>query len=225
MITFSDFSERLARGQLKSTSAVDEKVSRGEIVPEYTDTILSLTNQGLIDISTRLPLISRQIDLVFQDGKTMYAMDESGVGDYLDDSETQEFMPDDFVAVLDIWDDSGDSHPHDTNGHIMTPSYNTLRFTKAKMAELGEKVRIRYQSKHAGIDEDANIDIPPNLITALQLFVSSLYISHMGGEEHSNKGDKYFGAYLNHLGTDEMKNLSQTSEVEEDTRLSDRGFV
>lgn len=225
MITFSQFCERLARGQLKSTSAVDETISRGEIVPEFMDTVLSLTNEGLIDLSTRLPIISRQIDLVFQDGKTMYALDETGVGDYLDDAETQEFIPEDFVRVLDIWDEYGESHPHDTNGHIMTPSFNTLRFTKAKMTDLGEKVRIRYQSKHQGIDEDANIDLPPNLITALQLFVASLYISHMGGEEHGSTGDKYYGAYLRHIGEDEMRNLSQTSEVEEDTRLSDRGFV
>lgn len=225
MITFSDFCQRLALGQLKNTAAVDSKISRSEIAAEHIDTILSLTNQGLIDLSTRFPLISRQIDLVFQNGKTMYALDESGVGDYLDDSETQEFIAEDFVRVLDIWDDEGKSHPHDTNGHIMTPSYNTLRFTKSKMTDLGEKVRIRYQSTHGGIDENANIDIPPNLITALQLFVASLYISHMNGEEHSAKGDSYFGAYLSHIGNDESKNLSQTSEVEEDSRFADRGFV
>lgn len=225
MISFLEFTERLALGQLKNTSAVDEKISRKEIVPEYIDTVLSLTNSGLSDLSTRLPLVSRQIDLVFQPGKTMYSLDESGVGDYLDDSETQEFLPEDFVRVLDIWDSNGDAHSHDTNGHIMTPSYNTLRFTNAKMSDLGPKVRIRYQTKHAGIDEDANIDLPPNLITGLQLYVASLYISHMGGEEHSAKGDQYFAAYLRHIGEDEARNLSQTSEVHEDTRFADRGFV
>ena len=225
MITFSEFSERLATGQLKNTSAVDADVSRTEITCDHIDTILSLTNQGLIDLSTRMPLVTRQVDLVFQTGKMLYAFDDSGVGDFLDDAATESFIPEDFVRVLNIYDESGCNHSHDTNGHILTPTYNTLRFTKTKMSELGEKVRIRYQAKHAGIDEEANIDLPPNLITALQLFVASLFISHMNGEEHSAKGDSYFAAYLRHLGEDEMRNISQTSEVDMDTRLYDRGFV
>ncbi len=224
MISFSDFSERLARGQLKNTSAVDDS-NKGEICSDSIDTVLSLTNQGLIDISTRMPLLTRQIDLSFQADKYMYALDESGSGDYLDDSMTEEFLGEDFIRVLDVFDQYGDRHPHDTKGHIMTPSYNVLRFTKAKMKELGDKVRIRYQVKHPGVDLNADIDIPPNLETALQLFVASLFISHMGGEVHSAKGDAYFGAYLRHMGEDETRNLSSTSEIDEDTRFMDRGFV
>lgn len=224
MISFTAFSERLARGQLKNTSAIDED-DKGAISADQIDTVLSLTNQGLVDISTRMVLRTRQIDIVFQSGKYMYALDSSGVGDYLDDSITEEFTPEDFIRVLNIYDENGDNHPHDTHGHIMTPAYNVLRFTQAKMDELGEKVRIRYQTKHEGISLGENIDIPPNLETALQLFVGSLYISHMNGETHSAKGDSYFAAYLRHMGEDEARNISSTSEIEEDTRLTDRGFV
>ena len=225
MISFSDFSERLARGQLKNTAAVDESI-KGEISPEQIDTILSLTNQGLVDISTRMPIKTRQIDLEFQNSKYMYALDDTGVGDYLDSTLTEEeFVPEDFVRVLNIYDDCGENHTHDTDGHIMTPSYNVLRFTKAKMDALGERVRIRYQAKHEGVDYDANIDIPPNLVTALQLFVASLFISHLNGDTHAAKGDSYFAAYLRHMGEDEARNTSSTSEIDVDTRLTDRGFV
>lgn len=224
MISFSDFSDRLARGQLKNTAAVDENM-KGEISPDQIDTVLSLTNQGLIDISTRMPLITRQIDLSFQTGKYMYAMDQSGIGDYLDDSITEEFEPDDFIRVLNIYDADGVNHAHDTAGHIMTPSYNVLRFSAAKMKELGEQVRIRYQAKHAGIDFDADIDIPPNLEAALQLFVASLFISHLGSEQHSAKGDSYFAAYLRHMGEDVAQNISSTSEIDVDNRFENRGFV
>ena len=224
MISFSDFSERLARGQLKNTAAVDENM-KGEISPDQIDTVLSLTNQGLVDISTRMALRTRQIDIVFQPGKYMYALDASGVGDYLDDTITEQFASEDFIRVLNIYDENGDNHSHDTHGHIMTPSYNVLRFTQAKMDELGDKVRVRYQAKHEGVDLDANIDIPPNLETALQLFVGSLFISHLNGDAHSAKGDSYFAAYLRHMGEDEARNTSSTSEIEEDTRLTDRGFV
>lgn len=224
MISFSDFSERLARGQLKNTAAVDENM-KGEISPDQIDTVLSLTNQGLVDISTRMVLRTRQIDIVFQNGKYMYALDESGVGDFLDDTLTEEFVPEDFIRVLNIYDEDGLNHTHDTHGHIMTPSYNVLRFTQAKMDELGPKVRIRYQAKHEGVDLDANISIPPNLETALQLFVGSLFISHLNGEAHSAKGDRYFAAYLRHMGEDVAQNLSSTSEIDENDKFSGRGFV
>lgn len=225
MITFSEFSQRLARGQLKNTSAVHED-AKGEICGDDIATILSLTNQGLIDISTRFPLITRQVDLTFQVGKNIYGMSDLGVGDWLDDSLTGEpFVAADFVQVLDIFDDYGDRHPHDTNGHIMTPTFNSLRFTSAIISDLGEKVRIRYQAKHAGIDADANIDLPPNMETALQLFVASLYISHMGSPDHSTKGDSYFAAYLRHIGEDEARNTSNVSEIDIDTRFGDKGFV
>lgn len=223
MITFEEFSERLARGQLKNTSAV-EQTNLGEICPEYVDTILSLTNQGLVDLSTRFNLISKQVDLTFVTGQSVYKLDSANVGIFLDESYTDVFE-DNFVRVLDIWDVEGVRHPHDTNGHIMTPVYNSLRFSADKMAELGDKVRIRYQATHAGIDENANIDIPPNLETALQLFVASLYISHMNGSDHSAKGDSYFAAYLRHIGEDENRNTSSVSEIDEDTRFADRGFV
>jgi hypothetical protein len=224
MISFSDFSDRLARGQLKNTAAVDENV-KGEISSEQIDTVLSLTNQGLVDISTRMVITTRQIDIEFQNGKYMYALDASGVGDFLDDSLTEEFLPDDFVRVLNIYDDEGKNHPHDTQGHIMTPSYNVLRFTKSKMEELGDKCRIRYQAKHAGVDLDANINIPPNLENALQLFVASLFISHIGGEQNSAKGDGYFAAYLRHMGEDEARNISSTSEIDVNEKFEARGFV
>ena len=58
MITFEEFSARLARGQLKSTQAVSNS-EKGQIEPEYVGTILSLVNQGLVDLSTKFPLKKR----------------------------------------------------------------------------------------------------------------------------------------------------------------------
>lgn len=225
MVTFEAFTQRLALGQLKNTSAVDES-NLGIIIPEYYDTILSLTNQGLVDLSTRFPLVTKQIDLTFEEGKYLYPFTGAALGSYLSTDDTQDDFDDEsFVTFIDIFDKNGKRHPHETNGHILTPSYNSLRFTKAKMDELKPKVRIRYQVKHAGITDSDNIDLPPNLETGLQLFVAALYLSHMNGPDHSAKGDSYYAAYLRHIGEDEARNTSSTSEVTEDTRFSDRGFV
>lgn len=224
MISFAQFSERLARGQLKNTSAVDQ-TNLGEICPEYAGTILSLTNEGLKELSTKFQLFKKTVDLVFQPNTYLYPLVDAGVGTYLDVTQTEAFEEDVFVQVLNVWDSNGVNHSHDSQGHIMTPTYNAVRFTKAKMEDLGSKVRIQYQAKHPEITESDVINVPPNLETALQLFVASQYISHMNGPEHTAKGDSYYAAYLRHIGEDESKNLSSTSEIMEDNRFQDRGFV
>jgi hypothetical protein len=224
MITFTDFAKRLATGQLKNTAAVEE-ANMGEIAPDFVQTILDRTNEGLVDLSTRFALINREVDLVFVPGQHIYQLDDIALTTYLDNSQTGDFVSSDFVRILDVFDKDGKPHAHDTQGHIMTPTYNTLRFSTSKMNDIGPRIRIRYQAKHPHIDEDGVITIPPNLETALQLFVASLYLSHMGGDEHSKKGDSYFGAYLRHIGEDETRNTSSTSEVDVDTRFADRGFV
>jgi len=224
MISFIQFSERLARGQLKNTAAV-EQTNLGEICPEYMSTILSHTNEGLVDLSTRFVLAKKRVDLIFQPDTYLYPMADAGLTSYLSITQTEPFDEDTFVKVLNIWDEDGIDHLHDTNGHIITPTYNSLRFTKAKMELLGSKVRIQYQAKHLTITESDVIDIPPNLENALQLFVASTYISNMNGPDHTAKGDALYAAYLRHIGEDESRNLSSTSEVMEDTRFQDRGFV
>lgn len=224
MITFEAFMARLAHGQLKNTAAVDDK-NMGMICPEYVPTILSLTNQGLDDLSTRFSLYKSQVDLTFVPGQNIYPLTEINLGSTLTDSVAEPFLDSKFVKILDIFSEDSNRHSVNTNGHILMPSFNTLRFTAAKMEELGEKVRIRYQQKHVGITELDSIDIAPNLETALQLFVASLYISHMGGADHSAKGDSYFAAYLRHIGEDEARDLSSTSEVETNTKFEQRGFV
>ena len=224
MLSFTQFSERLARGQLKNTSAVED-TNLGEICPQYIDSILSLTNSGLLELSNKFPLIKKTVDLVFQADKQLYALTNLGLATFLDVTLTESFDEETFIKVLNIWDEDGVNHLHDTQGHIMTPTYNSLRFTKTKIEELGTKVRIQYQAKHPEIVAADLIEIPLNLEIALQLFVASQYISHMNGPEHSAKGDSYYAAYLRHIGEDETKDLSSTSEIMDDTRFQDRGFV
>ena len=225
MITYTQFMEKLARGQLKNTSAVDQS-NLGEICPDYHDTILSLTNQGLIDITTRMVLIRKLVDLTFVTDQFVYPLTNGAA--YLDTTGLDTFVDDAFVKVLNVYDADGKRYQPNTGGHIISPIYNSLRFTAAYMdtdTGIGPTVRIQYQSKHLGITESDSIDLPPNLIYALQLFVASQYISDMGGKEHSIRGDNYYAAYLRHVTEDVILNTSGTSETEEDSRFFDSGFV
>lgn len=225
MITFTQFSERLARAELKNMSAVDQ-TNLGEVQPDYIPTILSLTNEGLRTISTKFPLFKLMIDFTLQEGKQDYSFDsDSGLMTNVPPQDPLVYDPDRFVKILNVYDSNGDDVLVDVNGHVTTTSYNSIHFTTAKLKELMPKVRVRYHARHEEIDEDSVILLPPNLETALQLLVASLYIGQMNGQEHSAKGDSYYAAYLRLVGEDEMRNTSSISEVQTDDRFSSKGFV
>lgn len=227
MITYVDFMERLARGHLKNTSAVEE-TNLGEICPDYVNTILNLTNQGLVDITTRLPFIRKLVDLTFVTDQFVYPLEVAG--QYLDTTGLDDFIDDAFVKVLDIFDADGRRYQPNTGGHITTPIYNSLRFSAAYMDPddstfIGPKVRIQYQAKHLAITANDSIDLPPNMLMALQFFVAAQYLSDMGGKEHMVRGDNYMAMYLRHVAEDVLLNTSGTSEIQEDPRFRDSGFV
>lgn len=223
MISFTQFATRLARAELKNMSAVDQ-TNLGEIVPDYIPTVLSLTNQALTTLSTKFPLFKLQVDLALDEAKNEYSFDtDTSFLTMVEPSQT--FDSETFIKILNVYDTNGDDVLLDVNGHVTCPSYNRIRFTTSKLLELSPKVRIRYQARHPEIHETSGIEVPPNLEAALQLLVASLYIGQMNGPEHTAKADGYYAAYLRHIGEDEMRNDSSTSQIEVDNRFSQRGFV
>jgi len=127
---------------------------------------------------------------------------------------------------LELVSEDGRHHIPKTNGLITMPNQTTLRFTTKFMEQFGPAVDVHVQTHHAEISTSDSINLPTHLHEALVLYVSGLYLSHMGGEEHTAKGDTYYGLYLQMLGVDDMNNTSGTSEVhDEDVRFQDRGFI
>ena len=206
-MNFIEFSEMLAQQQLKNTSAVDD-YKQGILKPDVEDQILGLTNQGLKDITTRIKLYEDRAAINFVDGQNIYDM--SGLTD--------------FVKILSIYDEDELSYNVRTNAHITLPSPSSVRFS-TKFMEEKTAVDVLFHAHHPEIDLSGDINLPVNLIEALALYVAGLYMSHMGGPEHTQKGDSYYGLYLTMLSTDEQKNTSGASEVvDEDARFADRGF-
>lgn len=220
---FTDFTTKLALGQLKNTAAVDDQ-DLGELNPGHEDQILELTNQGLTDISTRLKLFENTYALSFVPGQNTYPLNET-------------FNPvfTDFVRLLsvhgvykgmDVIPENEKSFIPKTNSQITMPSPHSVRFTDKFMNEYGPAVDLKFQTCHPQINVSDAMELPYHLYEALALYVSGLYLSHMGGEEHTAKGDSYYGLYLRMMGEDVQENKSQTSEVvDEDSRFQDRGFV
>lgn len=233
MLTLEDFMERLARGPLKNMAAV-EQTNLGEILPEYYDTIRVLINEGLREISTKKMVTSGRVKVTWVENQTDYILRESNLGVFLEDyaeTEEQAFVDDLFVRIYEIYtlDENGEDLARilpDSGQGISTPSFNRIRTTNSFRTMYEHGVRIQYQARHLALVELTDeITLPPSLEYPLQLFVASQYIAHMGGPEHSKKGDEYRAKYLQEMGEDEAKNLSTTSEVDFDCRFNDRGFV
>lgn len=213
-LAFSDFTKKLAYGQLKNTNITDDQ-GEGLILPEYEDQILELTNQGLVDITTKKKLQEGIVAHTFVANQNIYLLDTAPAADY-----------ENLVRVLEIVTATGRRFTPKTTSMIAMVNQTTIRFSDEFMDFYGPAVDIHFQTHHAPITITDEIDIPVHLHEALVLYVSGLYLSHMGGEEHTAKGDSYYGLYLQMLGVDEQQNLSGTSEVnDEDTRFYDRGFV
>jgi len=220
---FTDFTRKLAYTQLKNTAVVDAQ-DLGEIDPGHEDQLLELTNQGLVDISTRMKLFESTYALTFLANTNIYSLTEAADVAFTD-----------YVRLLSVHavPRGEDAIPSNekmfipkTNNQITIPSPYAVRFTDAFMEDYGPAVDLKFQTKHPVITVMDTMQLPIHLYEALALYVSGLYLSHMGGEEHSKKGDSYYGLYLKMMGDDVIDNKSQTSElVDEDTRFADRGFV
>lgn len=230
MITVETMFERLARGPLKNMSAVSD-TNLGEITPEYQATMMMLLNEGLREISTKKLLVKERVKITWVDNQADYVLAETNVGDYLTEQDDSTFSDDRFVRVLNIYTidtDDADSTRivADSGMGISTPRNNVLRVTSTFRELYTEGIRITYQARHVEVTELSDeIDIPKNLEYALQMFIASQYISGMSGPEHVKRGDELRAKFLQEMGEDEAKNLSATSDMESDTRFSDRGFV
>lgn len=220
---FTDFTRKLALGQLKNTAVVDDQ-DAGEINPGHEDQLLELTNQGLADISTRMKLFEDIFALSFVQGQNIYPL-----------TATFDLAFTDYVRLLSVHAVPATLEPIPENERIFIPKSNaqitmpspfTVRFTDKFMLDYGPAVDLKFQTKHPKIELDDEMQLPIHLYEALALYVSGLYLSHMGGQEHTAKGDSYYGLYLKMMGEDIIENKSQTSEVvDEDVRFHDRGFV
>ena len=220
---FTDFTRKLAYGQLKNTAAVDDQ-DMGELNPGHEDQVLELTNQGLIDISTRMKLFESTYALSFVPGQNIYNLVEGTDPVFVGYVRTLSVHG--VYKDLDVIPENEKTFIPKTNNQITMPSPNTIRFTDAFMSDYTPAVDIKFQTTHPEIGLTDEMNLPPHLYEALALYVSGLYLSHMGGEEHTAKGDSYYGLYLKMMGEDVLENRSQTSEVvDEDTRFQDRGFV
>lgn len=223
IVTFEEFTTKLAYGQLKNTALVDE-VYPNKIDITQQHQILELTNQGLVDIFTKKKLLESRAILTLTAGQNIYTLDQSPASDF--EHMIRVLQIEAVLNGYDLEEKNKRVFVPKSNKHVTLPSNSTIRFSTHFLENYQHSVDVVFQAKHPVIGLTDSIDIPVHMYEALVLYVSALYLSHMGGEQHTVKGDSYYGLYLKMMADDETNNSSGTSEVvDEDTRFQDRGFV
>lgn len=229
MLTVENLFSKLARGMLKNTAAV-ENTNQGDIVPEYHDSILDLTTQGLTELFTKKGLRRLRVQINWIAEKNMYVLEDAGVGSYLEiyngDPDFDENL---WVRALEcrpVGFPKIQIIPNTNQSGITTPVYNCLKISDELQEKYTSGLVVEYQALHDPIvalsDE---IHLPPSLEYALQLYVSSRYLSEMGSADQTKRGDELRALYMREMGEDTAQNMSSTSVVEHDLRFTDRGFV
>lgn len=229
MLTVENLFSRLARGMLKNTAAV-ENTNQGDIVPEYHDSIYYLLNEGLTELFTKKILRKLRVKLTWVSNKNVYVIENDGDGVYLETfTEDADFDQSLFVKVLScspIGFDQVRILPDTNSSGISTPVFNTLRITSELQEKYTDGIVVHYQALHGQVSALSDvINVPPALEYALQLYVSSRYLSEMGSADQTKRGDELRALYMREMGEDTAQNMSSTSDVEYDLRFTDRGFV
>ena len=178
--------------------------------------MLKLTNQGLVDLTTKKKIFEGMATLDFVDGQNVYVLDVTDGADY-----------DNLVKVLEVVTSDERRHTPKNSVHIMQPNPETLRFSDSFMECHKPSVDVLFQTHHPElVDTDADMNLPNHLYEVLELCAADLYLAHKGGEKHKARGDSFYGLYLQKCNDDTINNSSSTSELtDEDTRFYDRGFV
>lgn len=229
-----ELTERLALGELKNTSAIDD-ADPSQLKEQHRLMVTNHLNIGLTNLYSKFILLEKELLLRTQIPITHYylrkefARSNSTVVPYkyIDDTVCGEYT-EDLIKVLKVYNEMGEElYVDDDEQHesIFTPQYDCLQITGV---HLGSMFSVIYQARHPvmkGTNPCQEIKLPFFFEEAIQAFVASKVLSHMNGQEHSAKGQEYMALYNGICAEAEMRDMVRNSVTTTNTKLEKRGFV
>lgn len=231
---FREFTQRLALGELRNTSAVNE-IDPSELNEHHRMMVMQHLNLGLTNLYSKFILSEKEILLRTKLSITHYylrkefARTNSTVVPYkyIDDTACGPYE-EDLIKILRVYNEMGEElYIDDIEQHesLFTPQFDCLQITGV---HLGSMFSVIYQARHPvmiGTDPCQEIKLPFFLEEAIQAYVASKVLSHMNGPEHSAKGQEYMGVYAGICADVEMRDMVRNSVTATNTKLEKRGFV
>ena len=227
---------QLSYNELSSLSIGGE--GSGTVNPAAHGRLISLTNDALKDIFTRLPLYERECIVKTLDWKNLYylrpehAMLDStpNVLKYIIDTPVNKFTGD-LVKILAVRNEIGEELPMndaDQWASVFTPQYDCVQFNHPGFSQIFD---VTYQALHpklATSGEDLlnqDLLIPTSVENLLRVKVAYCIFAGMSGQEQSIKAQALEMQYERLYNQIDERNLLGGSALGTNVKLERRGFV
>lgn len=196
----SEIFSYLTYGEL-SNLKVGGKDDEG-IYPKYSDEVVTYLTQGLTALHTRFALKHNEVVVQQDESVTEYLLKSEYAQSntestqpikWIIDSEDNPFL-EDIIKITEVYDELGAEVPLNIENAvwaIYTPQYNVVQIPEPNPTAA---VAIIYRADHTPLNlyakepKDIEIDIPPQLIRPLCMYVASLAHTAIGSPEGMQTG-------------------------------------
>lgn len=230
--TLEDVFRDLSYGPLSNLSIGME--GAGTIKLDKQDRLVSLVNQGLTRIYSRVMVAQKELKLRTLVGRALYTLrkehaesDDTLADKFIRDSVDDPFTGD-LIRILAVFDCEGEEVPLNDSGaegSVFTPKPDQLQLPHARG---GETYYVLYQAAHPVLetgDPSQEIDLVEPLFEALEAFVAGKVLRSMNGAEHHAKGSELIGQFDTIIAEADSLDITKQSLATTTTKLEDRGFV
>lgn len=197
--------------------------------------IVQHTNEALLKIFSRFVLYEKDLIIQMSGNRTQYPLLKK-YAESTDDGGTEKFIKDglhdiftgDVIKILEVFDYIGNKmvlNDAENPYSLFTPQPTVLMTTRPMW---NVAYSVAYQARHAvitGEDDEAEIDIPFVLESALQNYIGYLVFSNMTGQEHLVKSQELLGKYETTCLEIEQKDILNQSFTTTNTKFAKRGFI
>lgn len=216
----------------------------GTILDTQQNRVLSMVNEGLIQLYSKFLLHTREMKVKHIVGRTMYPLIKQHADTYPDDQDDtgEVFIMDsasnpyegDLIKVLLAYKlDPNDSTKYlpvplndlEDDDSLFTPMEDVLQIPEP---EDGLFTYLLYQARHYNLtsgDLAQYVYLPEVLYGALEAWISYRIFSGMNGEEHSKKAIEQYNRYQTICAEATDKDLVKQTIVITSKKLDERGYV
>lgn len=176
----AEFKEYLAYGELSNTRLGEEL-----LLATQFPKVISAINLGLIELHKRFPILLSEVSIETSPTRSLYPIsDMTGRAAMIAGDDPADFFvldfptstfPNNIVKILTVYNSAGEELPLNDEADsksIFTAGHNVLRLPYP----MQEILRIRYHAVpatlHPCVNEESELDIPPQFIEVLILYVA-----------------------------------------------------
>ena len=228
----SELFENLSYGSLSNLSIGGE--GSGVIPADKQPKLINLINQALLALYQRFSLLEKEVIIRTSAAVSTYVLDSKYADStldvvpfkYIDDSDLEPFE-DDVIKILGVFDLAGTELTLNDSGNISSIYTPTPQSIQIPAPKDGDALFVIYQAKHPKLTGDVTQEIllPFGLHTALNALVGHLVYGGMSGQENSAKSQELRMTYENLCMQNETKDLVNSSLVDTNCKLHERGFA